>query len=103
MRQGLDIAPEFLNLLKAPLDAMLDLATGSGKSLFQILQISNHQCNSLIDVVVQFSGDPGAFLLMRLDQLAAHTRESFLVPLALFCQDRKEHERNRGENQKQLQ
>jgi hypothetical protein len=72
---------------------------GSGDIRFQIEQTHGHEGKALIDIIVQFSGNSGAFLLMSPDQPATHIGKSLLVSLALFCHGRKNHEGNSSEQQ----
>src|SRR6266481_964901 len=48
-----------------------------------LFQLDRQQCDTLADVVVKLSGDPGSFLLLCLNQPAAHAGEGRFRQLAL--------------------
>jgi hypothetical protein len=54
-----------------------------GKALLELCQLNRQQRETLADVIMELSGDSAAFLLLRLDQLAAQARESRFRQLAL--------------------
>src|SRR5215472_2994068 len=70
--QGLDIVPEIRNEFTGLSHATASFALRSRTILFQALQIHRQQSDALIDIVVQFSGNPGTFLLVGLNQRANH-------------------------------
>jgi hypothetical protein len=48
-----------------------------------LFEVDSQHCQSLVDVVVKFSSNPSAFLLLCFDQLSRHVRKSLLCQLAL--------------------
>ena len=59
------------------------LTLGRGKILAPLFQLDRQQRDSLIDVVMKFSGDPSALLFMGFNQLAPHIGKCFLGQLGL--------------------
>ena len=62
---------------------MEGLARGIRKQSFQLFKLHRQQCEALTDVVVQVSGDPGAFCLLGLNETAIHAGQRFFGKLAL--------------------
>ncbi len=63
-------------------------------ALLELRQPDGQQCKTLTYVVVKLSGDPPTFLLLRLDQLAAHTRERSVRQFAPSDVDEGHHTAN---------
>ena len=83
MRQSLQVGPRFLSrVLSEFVGARLFQAT-SERAVLGVLRVDCHHCESLVDVVVKLSGDPGAFLLLRFNQLSAHVGKNVFGELAL--------------------
>src|SRR5271170_3419202 len=75
VRQGLNIGRYLGGLLLYFGDVSRELGR-IGRALLELCQFNGQQRETLTDIVVKFSGDPATFLLLRLNQLAAHARES---------------------------
>src|SRR5215831_18807225 len=73
MRQCLNIAPEFRYSLTTLFDAALCGTLRSRKTLLHSLQMHSQQRNALSKIVMQFSRNPCAFLLLGFNQLPAYT------------------------------
>src|SRR6516164_6952145 len=82
VRQCLNIASEFPHALAGLFEATPCSALRSRKALFHFLQIHCQQDDALTKVVVQFSGNPVTFLLVRFNQSAVHSGKSFFCKFA---------------------
>ena len=69
VRQGLDIVGNVTRLFPQFLQTVLNIS----RIVLQLFEFDCQHCQSLVDVVVKLSPDPGTFLLLRLNQLSAQT------------------------------
>src|SRR5215469_15663943 len=81
--QSLDISAQIRNAGESSVEATARLPIETGKMLFQCCQTYGQQSEALIDVVMQFSGNPSTFFLLGFNQSATHGSEGFLGLLAL--------------------
>src|SRR5215471_19216281 len=76
MRKSLHIVGDF----SVSLSEFLHTALNLGRVFSKLLEFQRQHRQSLVDVVVKFSPNSGALLLLCFDQLPAHT-EKFLLHL----------------------
>ena len=50
---------------------------------FELFEFDGQHGKPLVDVIVKFSRNPGAFLLLSLNQLSGHAQKRFFCPLSL--------------------
>src|SRR5271170_1653631 len=75
VRQGLNIGRYLGGLLLYFGDVSRELGR-IGRALLELCQFNGQQRETLTDIVVKFSSDPAAFLLLCLNQFSAHARQS---------------------------
>ena len=82
MRQGLDIGCYLGGFLLQFSNTVLDFKQFEG-ALLEFCQVESQQFNTLTNVVMKLSCDPGALLLLLPNQPAGPTQEGLLRQLAL--------------------
>src|SRR5437016_6307813 len=83
VRQRLNIGPEVCNALTGLFNKSPRPTFRSRQSFLSSLEIRRQQSHALIDVVVQFSGNPRTFLFVSFNQSAAYARKGFLSQFTL--------------------
>src|ERR1700704_1954402 len=81
--QGLNVLTNVRKTLTGVMDMIVKISRRLGKMLAPTFQLNRHQRDALIDIVMQLSGDPGALLLVGLNQPATHAGEALLCQFAI--------------------
>ena len=83
VRQGLNVLGHFQKTLAGVADVIVEFNCRFGELLPPLLKVDRQHRHSLIDIVVQFSRDPGALLFLGFNQSAPNAGQRFLGLLAL--------------------
>ena len=82
MREMLEVRRKSACLSPESLDPLAALDGILRNEAAQLLKLDGQYCKPLINVVMQFPGNAGPFLLLRIDQTSAQFLDGLLVPLA---------------------
>src|SRR5215510_64989 len=83
MRQGVHTSRYIEDLLTQFIHAITDFILGIRRNMSHPFECYRPQCEPLADIIVQVSGDPRPFGLLRLNQFSAQTREGLFRKLLL--------------------
>src|SRR5438094_7850311 len=83
MRYSLNFSSDFGCELPYFLQSALMFGIGIRGALLKYVELDAQHCDALIDIVMKLSRDACTFLLLRIDQPAAHAGKSFLGLLTI--------------------
>ena len=91
VRQGLNIGGYLQGLLLKVTHTGADFSRQIGRVVLELFYLDCQQGETLTDVVVKISANPGTFLLLCLNQLTAHVCERRLRQFTLGDVDKRDH------------
>ena len=78
MRQPVNVGREFANPFPHDVKVLADRYVRAGDALAHLPELHGEERQALAEVVVQFSGNPGAFVLLCADQPATKVEKALL-------------------------